>query len=90
MAWLYWRTNGSLLVVMLMHAAVNNTKDVVPSAMMGATNAFALSASLVAWITTAILWTCAIYFLVHMRGAILPLTSQSGHEEWEMAEERTQ
>ena len=26
-AWLYWRTGGSLLLVMLLHAAVNNTKD---------------------------------------------------------------
>jgi len=32
MAWLYWRTCGSLLLVMLMHAAMNNTKDIVPSA----------------------------------------------------------
>jgi len=32
MAWLYANTRGSLLPVMLMHAAVNNTKDIVPSA----------------------------------------------------------
>jgi membrane protease YdiL (CAAX protease family) len=38
MAWLYWRTSGSLLLTMLMHAAVNNTKDIVPSAVSGATN----------------------------------------------------
>jgi len=38
MAWLYWRTNGSLLLTMLMHAAVNNTKDIVPSAVATATN----------------------------------------------------
>jgi membrane protease YdiL (CAAX protease family) len=31
MAWLYWQTNQSLLLTMLMHAAVNNTKDIVPS-----------------------------------------------------------
>ncbi|MFS8085453.1 MAG: CPBP family intramembrane glutamic endopeptidase, partial [Acidobacteriota bacterium] len=31
MAWLYWRTNGSLLLTMLMHAAVNNT-NIVASA----------------------------------------------------------
>ena len=31
MAWLYQRTNGSLLLTMLMHAAINNTKDIVPS-----------------------------------------------------------
>jgi membrane protease YdiL (CAAX protease family) len=67
MAWLYWRTNGSLLLVMLLHAAVNNTKDIVPSAIPGATNAFGLSTSLVAWLTVAFLWITAAYFLVRMR-----------------------
>ena len=68
MAWLYWRTNGSLLLTMLMHAAVNNTKDIVPSAVATTTNAFSFSSSRVAWLTVAILWTCAAYFLVRMRG----------------------
>ena len=67
MAWLYWRTDGSLLLTMLMHAAVNNTKDIVPSAVSSATNAFSLSSSRVAWLTVAILWICAAYFLVRMR-----------------------
>jgi membrane protease YdiL (CAAX protease family) len=71
MAWLYWRTNGSLLLTMLMHAAVNNTKDIVPSAVSGATNAFSLSMSRVAWLSVAILWICAAYFLVRMRGVKL-------------------
>lgn len=66
-AWLYWRTEGSLLLVMLMHAAVNNLKDIVPSAVPGATHPFALSTSLVAWITVALLWIAAAYFLVPMR-----------------------
>ena len=66
-AWLYWRTGGSLLLVMLLHAAVNNTKDIVPSAVPGATNPFALSTSLPAWLTLALLWICAAYFLVAMR-----------------------
>ena len=77
MAWLYWRTNGSLLLTMLMHAAVNNTKDIVPSAVSAATNAFALSPSLVAWLTVAILWICAVYFLVRMRRARLPRGGQA-------------
>jgi len=68
MAWLYWRTNGSLLLTMLMHAAVNNTKDIVPSAVATTTNAFSFSSSRVAWLSVAILWTCAAYFLVGMRG----------------------
>ena len=41
LAWLYARTDGSLLLTMLMHAAVNNTKDIVPSAVPGAHDAFA-------------------------------------------------
>ena len=66
MAWLYARTNGSLLLTMLLHAAVNNSKDIVPSAVPGAMNRFGLSASLVAWLTVAVLWICAAYFLTQM------------------------
>jgi membrane protease YdiL (CAAX protease family) len=71
MAWLYWRTSGSLLLTMLMHAAVNNTKDIVPSAVSAATNAFSLSSSRVAWLSVVILSICAAYFLVRMRGVKL-------------------
>jgi uncharacterized protein len=66
MAWLWARTNGSLLLPMLMHAAVNNSKDIVPSATPGATNILGLNASLVAWLTVALLWICAAYFLIRM------------------------
>lgn len=69
MAWLYWKTGGSLLLVMLMHAAVNNTKDVVPSAVSGVTHAVALGGSLVAWMTVGLLWPGAAYFLFRMRAA---------------------
>jgi membrane protease YdiL (CAAX protease family) len=65
-AWLYWRTGGSLLLVMLLHASVNNTKDIVPSAVPGAANPLALSSSLVAWLTVVFLWIAAGYFLVRM------------------------
>jgi membrane protease YdiL (CAAX protease family) len=65
MAWVYART-GSLLLVMLMHAAINNSKDIVPSGSTGAVNAFGLSASAVAWLTVAFLWVPAIYFLGRM------------------------
>ena len=71
MARLYWRTNGSLLLTMLMHAAVNNTKDIVPSAVATSTNVFSLSSSRVAWLSVAVLWICAAYFLVQMRGVKL-------------------
>jgi membrane protease YdiL (CAAX protease family) len=66
MAWLYAHTDGSLLLVMLLHAAVNNSKDIVPSAVPSATNPFGLSASLVAWLTLTFLWVCAAYFLARM------------------------
>jgi membrane protease YdiL (CAAX protease family) len=66
-AWLYTKTNGSLLLTMLLHAAVNNTKDIVPSAVPGASNPWLLHASSVGWLTLAILWACAIGFLFNMR-----------------------
>jgi hypothetical protein len=69
LAWLWARTNGSLLLTMFMHAAVNNTKDIVPSAVIGATHPFALSTSLVAWITVTLLWICALVFLRTMPSA---------------------
>ncbi|HUR19655.1 MAG TPA: CPBP family intramembrane glutamic endopeptidase, partial [Vicinamibacterales bacterium] len=66
MAFLYSHTRGSLLPVMLLHAAVNNTKDIVPSVDTGATNPWALSHSTIAWLTLAVLWLCGAYFLIRM------------------------
>lgn len=66
-AWLWWRTGRSLLLTMLFHAAINNTKDIVPSGVEGASDPFALSTSRVAWLTVALLWICAGYFLARMR-----------------------
>jgi membrane protease YdiL (CAAX protease family) len=69
MTWLYAHTSGSLLPVMVMHAAVNNTKDIVPSAVPGGTSTFGLSASsttLIGWLTVALLWICAAWFLARM------------------------
>lgn len=66
LAWLYAHTNGSLLLAMLMHAAINNTKDIVPSGIANAQNAFSLHVSLVMYFTTAFLWLTAAYFLVRM------------------------
>lgn len=71
MAWLYWRTGGSLLLVMIFHAAVNNLKDIVPSADPDAADAWALSQSPVAWLTAGLLWVVAAWCLVRMRGATL-------------------
>ena len=65
-AWLWSRTNGSILLPMLLHSAVNNSKDIVPSATPGASNIIALHASLVAWLTLMLLWMCAACFLIRM------------------------
>ena len=71
-AWLYVKSGGSLLLTMLMHAAVNNTKDIVPSMVAGAADAFALSTSTVAWLTVGMLWICAAWFLSQMTDPITP------------------
>jgi membrane protease YdiL (CAAX protease family) len=64
--WLYSHTNGSLLLTMLMHSAVNQTVGIVPSANANPGNPFALSVSLVMRLTAAFLWVTALYFLVRM------------------------
>lgn len=68
MAWLYARTQGSLLLVMLLHASINNTKDIVPSAVQGASDPLLLGASAPGWLTLAILWAVAAVLLFQMRG----------------------
>jgi CAAX protease family protein len=68
MAWLWERTGRSLLLTMLMHAAINNTQDIIPSAVSGGTKIFGFSASPLSWLAAAVLWICAAYFLVRMRG----------------------
>jgi membrane protease YdiL (CAAX protease family) len=71
LAWLWVRTDRSLLLPMLLHAAVNNSKDIVPSAVPGATNPFGLHVSVVGWLTVAGLWIGAAYFLFRMSKAKL-------------------
>jgi uncharacterized protein len=66
-AWLYEHTNGSLFLTMLMHSAVNNTKEIVPSAGPKPTSAFAVNASMIGWLTLGLLWICAAYFLFRMK-----------------------
>jgi membrane protease YdiL (CAAX protease family) len=66
-AWLYTRTNGSLLLTMLLHAAINNSKDIVPSGVPGGTETIGFHASRISWITLALLWGCAVGFLLDMR-----------------------
>jgi uncharacterized protein len=71
MAWLYWRTGQSLLLVMVMHAAVNNTTGGVVSAVPGASDVWTFSGSLVAWGTVGLSWLVAAAMLKDMRGAKL-------------------
>lgn len=71
LAWLYWRTNGSLLMTMLFHAAANNTKDIVPVATPGASNPWTFQALPIGWMVIAVYWIGAIFFLVEMRGKAL-------------------
>jgi membrane protease YdiL (CAAX protease family) len=65
-AWLWERTGRSLLLPMLLHSAWNNSKDIVPSGIAGGTATFGFHASLVSWLTLAILWVCAACFLLDM------------------------
>jgi len=71
MAWIYVHTGGSLLLTMLMHAAVNNTSGIVPSATIGASNPFSFKASLMLWTTTGLMWIPVTYFLIQMSRAEL-------------------
>jgi uncharacterized protein len=68
LAWLYWRTGGSLLLTMLMHAAFNNMKDIVPSGGVASESPFTLNATLVFRLTVMLLWVVAVLLLARMRG----------------------
>ena len=69
MAWLYWKAGGSLLLVMLMHASVNNTIGIVPLAARGAAYSLAFGAPVIAWIAVGLSWIIAIFLLYQMRRA---------------------
>lgn len=71
MAWLYWKTKGSLLLVMIMHAAVNNTTGIVPAALPQATDPLSFQGSFVGWATVGVAWVIAAVLLYKMRGAYL-------------------
>jgi membrane protease YdiL (CAAX protease family) len=69
-AWLYAKSGGSLLLVMLMHAAVNNSKDIVASGAALPPGVFSPDAPLIAWLTLGVLWIPAAYFLARMPAKI--------------------
>jgi membrane protease YdiL (CAAX protease family) len=79
LTWLYWKTNRSLFMVMLMHSAVNNTTGIVRAATPGATDVWSLGASFVGWTTAALGWAIALVLLWQMRGA--ELHDPSRHEQ---------
>jgi hypothetical protein len=68
-------TGGSLFLAVLMHSAINQTKDLVTAVLPGAHSPLSLTGSLAAWLTVAALWICAGYFLRRMS---LP-GSRAGH-----------
>jgi membrane protease YdiL (CAAX protease family) len=86
MSWLYWKTEGSLLLVMLMHAAVNNTTDIVPAAMPNAVDAMSLEGSLIAWATVAVSWVVAALLLFRARGAEIGAMLRSGSGQSQFGE----
>lgn len=65
-AWLYTNTRGSLLLMMLMHSAINQFSFMTQSAVPGATDPWSLHASRLSWISVALLWISAGYFLIRM------------------------
>jgi membrane protease YdiL (CAAX protease family) len=69
MSWLYWKTEGSLLLAVLMHAAVNNTIGIVPAAVPHTVDPMSFEGSPVAWLTLGISWLVAALLLSRMRGA---------------------
>lgn len=66
MAWLLWKVNGNLLPLMVFHAAINNTKDIVPSVSKASASPFTLNASPIGWISLALLWVVAFYAIYAM------------------------
>lgn len=67
MGWLYWRTRGSLLLTMLMHAAVNNLR---PMAMppLAAGTPFAVRGPFMIWAAIGSMWMVSAGLLLTMRG----------------------
>ena len=78
MSWLYWKTKGSLLLVMLMHAAVNNTTGIVPAAVANPVDPMSFEGSVVAWATVGVSSAIAAVLLFRMRGAEIGAMLESG------------
>ena len=66
-AWLYAKTDGSLLLAMLIHSAVNQTIGIVPTRLAVPGNPFALDTSLVTLLAGTLFVLSVAYFLVQLR-----------------------
>jgi membrane protease YdiL (CAAX protease family) len=66
MAWLFWKVDGNLLPLMVFHAAINNTKDIVPSASKASASPFTFNGSPIGWITVVLIWVVAVYLIYVM------------------------
>lgn len=84
LAFIYWKTDGSLLLAMLLHASVNNTTGLVPAAIGGSIAPIAFGGSFVAWATVALSWAVATPLLIRMRRADIRgiLTSRARTVGW--------
>lgn len=71
MAWLYWKSGGSLLLTMLMHASVNNTSGIVPGAGVTGVHPMSFQGTPVAWGSVGVTWAIAVVLLFRMRRARL-------------------
>ena len=85
MCWLYWKTEGSLLLVMLMHASVNNTSGIVPAALPNSVDPMSLNGSLVAWVAVAASWVVAVLLLSRMRGTGIGVLLDTGSGQTPLA-----
>ena len=86
MSWLYWKTEGSLLLVMLMHASVNNTTGIVPAALPNAVAPMSFEGTLVAWVTVAVSSAVAALLLARMRGAEIGAMVGPGSRQSQLGE----
>lgn len=78
MTWLWWRTGGSLLPVMVMHAAVNNTTGIVPSFQDGN-----VGTPLMALLTAGVLWGSAALLLFLMPSKASGAPEGAGRSRYE-------
>ena len=68
--WLYWKTGRSLLLTMLMHAAVNNT-TFIPLTSPERVAPMSFGGTSLAWTAVGVMWAIGAVLLFRMRGAAL-------------------